>query len=169
VTRWPWQPEPAPEPELGASSIAAELQRQVDHQIAAADSIDTRGTALLAGLGALTGLVLPRFGLATDSDIRIPAVTLGLLVGTLGALLRAIRPRAGGFSYGPDPELLVAHVRRSKNVVDAAIADSLAGVRDRNEKALQQKGGTLVLAMGLFVAATIGVAAMAGGGMLHAQ
>lgn len=133
--------ERIPEADVLRSAAAAieEIRRQIDHQAKAADSVDTKGAAVLTFVGTVAGLVATRVHL--DSDVRAVAglVTFAIIVAILACCIQAVRPRAG-FSYGANAVDLIALIDRYPNEqVMLAMADSLRDARERNVKHLETK------------------------------
>jgi hypothetical protein len=140
--------------------IVAEMKRQVDHQIDAAAAIDTRSTAVLAAASALIALVVPHAQVDTTLRVFAGAVTFALGLATLIFLMRALSPRLEGFSYGPDGASMLTSLDDTAGHLNRDLAEVYVNVRNVNEAVLKQKGGALIVATRLIVAAVVGVGIM---------
>ena len=143
-----------------ADLIVEEIRRQVDQQIVAARDTDTKAAGLVAALFALVVLVIPRVHLATSAQVATAGATLLLVLGTLGALGLAIRPRIGGFSYGPDASDMLEFLNSRPDELTREMASAYEKVRLQNEAVIQTKGKALIGAIVGLVCAVVGLSAM---------
>jgi L-asparagine transporter-like permease len=143
-----------------ATAAVTEIRQQIDHQAKAADSVDTKASAVLTLTGTATGLVATRVHLDTDIRIVVGAVAFLTVLAILGCCAQAIRPRPG-FSYGADAKALVSLVDGYSHViVMVALADSLRDARANNVKHLAAKQSWYQNALYLVIAAVLAVAVM---------
>lgn len=145
-----------------AAFIILELRRQVDHQVTAAASVDTKAAGLIAATLALFALVVPRIVVATAAQVVVGVVTIGLVIATLGLLTLAIKPRVRAFSYGPDAQDMMAFLDDDDPVdaLEEAVARAYRDVRSRNESEIQSKSEALIGGIGFLILTVIGLGAM---------
>lgn len=143
-----------------AKAAIEEIRRQIDHQVTAAGSVDTKGAGVLTLTGTVAGVIATRIHLDSDPRKVVGIVTFLIVVGILVSCIQAIRPRAG-FSYGADASGLVALLDQySHEQVMLAIADSLRAARETNVAHLEAKQNWQSSALRLVVAALVAVAVM---------
>jgi hypothetical protein len=151
-----------------ANLVIAEIRRQVDHQLYAATATDTKAAGLIAGTFALTALIVPRVRLESAGIAGL--ITFGLIVGTLAVFAMAIRPRIGGFSYGPDAATMHAFVEEADEPDDLerAMVGAYVKVRDANERAIAAKSDALIVGVvGLILTVSGLIAMLATGGIIQ--
>jgi hypothetical protein len=142
-----------------ATLAIEEIRRQLDQQSTAADSVDTKGAAVLTLTGTVAGLVATRVQL--DSDVRVAAgaISLAIVLAILGCCIQAVRPRKG-FSYGADAPALVDLLDKYSHLqVTLAVADSLKDARAMNVLHLHAKQSWYQNAL-YFVVAGVGAVAL---------
>jgi hypothetical protein len=150
-----------PEPST-ASLIILELRRQVDHQLSASASVDTKAAGLIAGTFALFALVVPRVQVATLCQTIAALVTFGLVLAALSRFALATMPRIKGFSYGPEADDMLRFLDDGDPVesLEEAVAHAYAEIRSRNEGAVVAKSEALNQGIVLLVVTVIGLGAM---------
>jgi hypothetical protein len=142
-----------------ASFIVGELRRQVDHQITAAASIDTKAAGLIAATFALFALVVPRVVLQTVASCSS---------GSTHSDSSSRRWRISPCRYGPESRRsLTTRSGPAGRIlgdpleeVEAATARAFAGVRNINATAIQTKTRSLVAGIVFLVLTVIGLGAM---------
>ncbi len=143
-----------------ASAAVEEIRRQIDHQVRAADTVDTKGAAVLTLTATVAGFAATRVQL--DNDVRRVAgvITFVIVLAILGCCIQALKPRAG-FSYGANATDLVALVDQYPHEqVMLALADSLRDARNVNVEHLEAKQGWYQNALRLIVAGIVAIAVM---------
>lgn len=145
-----------------AQIILEEIRRQVDQQVTAADSADTKAMAIFGGAAAVAALIAPRATVVGSDGLRIAAsiATLGLLVAALICLLRSVRPRIGGFSNGPNVKELAAGIDDDPAGLERDLVPAFVGVRTKNEAFLQSKAGWTIKAQLCLIGTVVGMAVM---------
>jgi hypothetical protein len=149
-----------------AELIVDEIRRQVDHQVMAASSADTKATALFAGTATVATLILPRIGLTSANQAAISFLALASLVAALGCFIEALRPRTGKFSYGPSAAALGERVGSAPDELQVDLAESFVAVRARNEGFLRIKASATTGGLYFLIATLVGMAALAGLGAI---
>jgi hypothetical protein len=157
-----------PEPQrTSAQIIIEEIRRQVDHQVSAADALDTKALAIFAGAAAVAAFIAPRVTVATPDQIGTSLGTFTFLIGALVCLLFAVRPRIGGFSNGPSADDIALRIDDPAGSLERELVPAFVSVRTRNEDFLSSKGGWIINAMRFLIATVIGIAAMVGVGAIR--
>lgn len=133
-----------------------ELRAQIEQQLKAADSIDTKTTALMTGGAAIIALVGGRIQVGSETPRIVAALILFTLALTfLFCALKAISSR-DNFAYGAKPEELVQSLEQYPHVaVGLAVAGSLRDARNKNSNAINAKHAWYQRTVGL----TFGLAA----------
>jgi hypothetical protein len=131
-----------PDDEVIRSAAAAieEIREHIDHQSKDAESIDTKGAAILTATIGTATFVASRVGVL-DSDLKRLSGLVAILVVTtlIACLFQALRPR-GPFSYGAEPRRLVEILdRHSHKTTMLWLADSLVESRELNVTFLEVK------------------------------
>lgn len=158
-----------PDPErTSAQIILEEIRRQVDHQVTAADSADTKAMAIFGGAAAVAALIVPRATVSPSDALQIGAsiITLGLLVAALICLLQSVQPRIGGFSNGPNVDQLALRIDDQPASLEHELVESFVKVRNRNAAFLDSKGGWTINAQGFLIGTVVGMALMVGVGAI---
>ena len=75
-----------------ATLAIEEIRRQLDQQSTAADSVDTKGAAVLTLTDTVAGLVATRVQLNSDVRVAAGAISLALVLAILGCCIQAVRP-----------------------------------------------------------------------------
>jgi len=152
-----------PDEEVIKSAAAAveDIRGHIDHQSKDAESVDTKGTAILTVTIAAATIVASRVSTLDTDAKRLPAIVTLAVIGVLVVcLFQALRPR-DAFSYGPDPRSMVKLVdRESHKTTMLWIVDSLVASREMNVRFLDAKAGWYQRALRAMVAAGLSVAWM---------
>lgn len=146
--------------------IVEELRRQVDHQLTAAASHDTKAAGLIAATFALVALVVPRVHVNDPVPAALTAVTFIFAILTLWFLLQVIRPQVGGFSYGPSADSLRGFAQDEADVLEREMVDAFVDARNGNEGVLQAKADSLVWGIRCLIVVVVGLGAMLAGGAI---
>lgn len=144
--------------------IIEELRRQVDHQVTANDGLDTKALAIFGGVAAVAAFIVPRVGTTTEDQQRLAMFTFVALLGSLGSLLWAVRPRVKGFSNGPDVTALAKWIDSAPADLERELVTAFVQVRDQNEGVVAAKGRWTVIALGFLIATVVGMAGMVAAG-----
>lgn len=148
--------------------IIAELRAQIDHQVSAADALDTKAAGLAAATFALLTFTVPHVDVSTPWRGAAAAVTVVLTLLALWQFAEALRPRAEGFSYGVDADdLLAARDSVSAAELKRSYADGLSEARKRNQGAVASKADGVVTGLRFLIAVAIGLAIMLAIGGIH--
>lgn len=116
-----------------------ELRAQIDHQVHAAESMDTKAWALITAIGVIAGVVAPRVGLTTAVHAWSALVVFAVALITVGFCLRTIWPQTD-FSFGPDPDAFVKWLAAyDRTAIALSTAEAMAEARQQNLLALQAK------------------------------
>ncbi len=145
-----------PNPET-AKLIVTELRRQVDAQISASASIDTKAAGLIAATFALVALVIPRVQLDVPCQSAIAFVAAIAVLATLLLLFSALVPRKRRWSNGPTAASMLAFLLDGDEPGELEIAMAVAyqDVRDRNESVLGEKATALNFGVGALIATVV--------------
>jgi hypothetical protein len=153
-------------PSTAPQLIVEEIRRQVDHQVSAADSLDTRSMAIFAGVAAVAAFIGPRVNVTSTERQLAAAVTLAALVAALICLLFAVRPRVGSFSNGPDVHQLAERIGDPGASLEVELVPAFVQVRDRNETFLASKGDWIIRALRSLIGTVLGIGWMVGVGAI---
>jgi hypothetical protein len=149
-----------------AQIIIDEIRRQVDHQVTAADALDTKAMAIFAGAAAVAAFITPRVTVVTPEQITAATYTLLVLLGALFCLLLAVRPRVGGFSNGPNASEVAERLDDPPRSLERELVPAFVGVRTTNEAFLRSKGDWVIRALVFLIATVIGMAVMVATGAI---
>jgi hypothetical protein len=148
--------------------IAVELRAQIDHQIAAADAIDTKAAALAAATFALFTFTLPHVDVSTQARANVAALIVLATLAAIGCFALSLKPRKGAFSYGADAGDMVAERDVDADVFVREFVDGLHIARTSNETTLRNKADTLIYGLWLLVAVGVGLALLLALGGINA-
>lgn len=143
----------------------AEIRAQIDHQIAAAGSLDTKLSAVLTLLGTSAAIVATRLAI-TDAHHTVLLAIVGVVaLVTAGFAIRGLLPRS--MSYGADPAMLSAMIDDwSLSDVSQATVESLAAARVINDRTVRIKGRSFRFAVISFFVAIVSITPLAYAGGL---
>ena len=137
--------------------IAAEIRVQIDHQIAAADALDTRAAALAAATFALFTFTLPHVDVSTQARTNAVIIVVGATLLAISSFALALKPRKGAFSYGAEAADMVRARGAANEAFVRAFVDGLHIARTNNENVLRGKADRLIQGLWLLVVAGAGL------------
>jgi hypothetical protein len=148
--------------------IAGELRSQIDHQVTAADALDTKAAALAAATFALFTFTLPHVDISTLERAVVATFTVALTLGAIGLFALTLRPRKAKFGYGADASDMLAAREAAEDGFLRSFNVGLQDARTRNETVIQEKADGITYGLWFLIATGIGLAILLGLGGIDA-
>jgi uncharacterized membrane protein len=141
-----------------AKAACAEIRVQIDYQMKAGDSVDTKAWGLVTVTGVAAGLVAQRLHFSDVQQGWAAFVVFVVAMALVVFSILAVRPRSH-FSFGVDPGPLVDNLESYATVgILLAMATSLRKARDLNAAALDRKVFWYTLALAMLGLLLVGLA-----------